>query len=37
MSIWIDSFDKYMVSDDASIIMQKKFIAMIDESEKIIL
>ena len=24
MSIWIDSFDKYMVSDDASIIMQKK-------------
>lgn len=37
MSIWIDSFDKYIVSDDASIIMQKKFIAMIDESEKIIL
>lgn len=37
MSIWIDSFDKYIVSDDSSIIMQKKFIAMIDESEKIIL
>ncbi len=37
MSTWIESFDTYVVMDDSSIIMQKKFFAMIDSSEDIIL
>jgi hypothetical protein len=37
MSIWIDSFDKYIVSAWASLIMQKKFATMIEQSEPLIL
>jgi hypothetical protein len=37
MSVWIDSMDQYIVSDGASIVMQKKFISMIDNQEAIIL
>jgi hypothetical protein len=37
MSIWIDSFDKYIVSAWASLIMQKKFATMIEQSESLIL
>lgn len=37
MSIWIDAFDKYSIIDDASLIMQKRFYSMIENSEAIIL
>ena len=37
MSVWIDSFDRYVSIDWSSIIMQKKFLIMIDSSEKRIL
>lgn len=33
MSVWIDSFDRYMTIDGSSLIMQKKFLLMIDSSE----
>jgi hypothetical protein len=37
MSTWIDSFDRYIVTWESSIVMQKKFLTMIDDSEKRIL
>lgn len=37
ISIWIDSYDKYLVAEDASLIMQKKFFMMIQNSERVIL
>ncbi len=37
MSIWIDSFDRYVIIDGSSIIMQKKFLMMIETSERRIL
>ena len=37
ISVWIDSYDKYLVTEDASLIMQKKFANMIQKSEKKIL
>ncbi len=37
MSTWIDSFDRYMINDASSLIMQKKFFTMIEKSEPIIL
>jgi hypothetical protein len=37
MSTWIDSMDQYIVSNGASLVMQKKFLSMIDEQEVIIL
>lgn len=37
MSTWIDSFDRYIVIWESSIVMQQKFLTMIDASEKPIL
>lgn len=37
MSVWIDSMDQYIVSNGASLMMQKKFLAMIDTQEIVIL
>ncbi|NRH20581.1 hypothetical protein HOO68_00870 [Candidatus Gracilibacteria bacterium] len=37
MSIWIESFDKYISTAGSSVIMQKKFLSMISNSEIIIL
>ncbi len=37
MSVWIDSFDRYMTSEGSSLIMQKKFFTMIEQSESTIL
>ena len=37
MSVWIESLDKYIATNESSIIMQKKFLTMIDESEWVIL
>ena len=37
ISTWIDSFDRYMISEGSSLIMQKKFFTMIEESESTIL
>lgn len=37
MSTWIDSFDRYMTIDGSSLIMQKKFLLMIESSEAAIL
>jgi hypothetical protein len=37
VSIWIDSFDRYMTIEGSSLIMQKKFFTMIDQSENSIL
>ena len=37
MSIWIDAFDKYSITENSSLIMQKRFFSMIENSESIIL
>lgn len=37
ISVWIDSFDKYIIMDGSSLIMQKKFLTLIDDSEWVIL
>ena len=37
MSTWIDSFDRYMITDGSSLIMQKKFFTMIEQAESTIL
>jgi hypothetical protein len=37
MSIWIDSLDRYIVSDGSSLIMQKKFFTMMNQDEAPIL
>lgn len=37
ISVWIDSFDKYIITEGSSLIMQKKFLTLIDESESVIL
>lgn len=37
MSIWIDSFDRYIITEGSSLIMQKKFFTMIEYSESAIL
>jgi hypothetical protein len=37
MSLWIDSLDRYIVSDGASVMMQKKFIYMIENQEILVL
>ena len=37
ISTWIDSFDRYMITEGSSLIMQKKFFTMIEESESTIL
>lgn len=37
MSIWIDAFDKYSITDNSSLIMQKRFFSMIENSESVIL
>lgn len=37
MSVWIESFDKYIIIDGSSLIMQKKFLTLIDDSESVIL
>lgn len=37
INIWIDSFDKYIIDSWGSLIMQKKFLNMIEEKEEIII
>ncbi len=37
ISTWIDSFDRYMIIEGSSLIMQKKFFTMIEQSESTIL
>lgn len=37
MSVWIDSFDRYIITEESSLIMQQKFLTMIEQSESIIL
>lgn len=37
MTLWIDSLDRFIVADGSSIMMQKKFIYMIENQETIIL
>ncbi len=37
ITLWIDAFDKYIITSESSLLMQKRFISMIDKSESIIL
>ncbi len=37
INIWIDSFDKYIIDLWGSLIMQKKFLSMIEEKEELII
>lgn len=37
MTIWINTLDKYMITEWSSILMQKKFISMIENQELVIL
>ncbi len=37
MTVWIDTFDRYMVHEGSSLIMQRKFISMIENQESVIL
>lgn len=37
ISIWIDSFDRYMITEGSSLIMQKKFFTMIEHPGSTIL
>ena len=37
ISTWIDSFDRYMITEGSSLIMQKKFFIMIEQVESTIL
>ncbi len=37
ISTWIDSFDRYMITEGSSLIMQKKFFTMIEQLESTIL
>jgi hypothetical protein len=37
MTLWIDAFDRFIVLDNSSIIMQKKFVSQIDSQEDMIL
>lgn len=37
MTLWIDAFDRFIVQNESSVIMQKKFMSLIDSHETLIL